>query len=227
MLENTTVVMLCVSLRTHSLICTVAKQLHTLRGKQQFTLISTCCRKRSNTATIFCKLLRLQHLKLTLIWLSVLNLFSVISAAHPRFFNQLYAGMEPYSMVASFIVEALKPSLWVTHFIVTYSKSHLIVLNQSLKSCKWSNMWFSSVTHTRWLQSLHWWRMLCWGRWWRLSAGRKEEMESSMQVNNHCQKLIFGPLLLWQPLFFFFCYFIPSNTECDICRSLCINAPLL
>lgn len=38
-------------------------------------------------------------------------LFCIIPVAHPRFFNQLYAGMEPYSMVASFIIEALKPSL--------------------------------------------------------------------------------------------------------------------
>uniref|UniRef100_A0A673CIS3 Glutamate decarboxylase like 1 n=1 Tax=Sphaeramia orbicularis TaxID=375764 RepID=A0A673CIS3_9TELE len=35
-----------------------------------------------------------------------------VKTTHPRFFNQLYAGMEPYSMVASFIIEALKPSLY-------------------------------------------------------------------------------------------------------------------
>ncbi|KAI3361508.1 hypothetical protein L3Q82_013658 [Scortum barcoo] len=31
-----------------------------------------------------------------------------VKTTHPRFFNQLYAGLEPYSMVASFITEALK-----------------------------------------------------------------------------------------------------------------------
>lgn len=37
--------------------------------------------------------------------------FSSVFSDHPRFFNQLYAGMDYYSLVARFITEALNPSV--------------------------------------------------------------------------------------------------------------------
>lgn len=37
--------------------------------------------------------------------------FSSLFSGHPRFFNQLYAGIDYYSLVARFITEALNPSV--------------------------------------------------------------------------------------------------------------------
>lgn len=42
---------------------------------------------------------------------SVIACFSSIFSGHPRFFNQLYAGIDYYSLVARFITEALNPSV--------------------------------------------------------------------------------------------------------------------
>lgn len=42
---------------------------------------------------------------------SVTACFSSIFSDHPRFFNQLYAGIDYYSLVARFITEALNPSV--------------------------------------------------------------------------------------------------------------------
>lgn len=42
---------------------------------------------------------------------SVAACFSFIFSDHPRFYNQLYAGIDYYSLVARFITEALNPSV--------------------------------------------------------------------------------------------------------------------
>eukprot|EP00062_Callorhinchus_milii_P005568 gi/632945142/ref/XP_007887890.1/ PREDICTED: glutamate decarboxylase-like protein 1 [Callorhinchus milii] len=45
-----------------------------------------------------------------------------VKTSHPRFFNQLYAGMDHYSLVARFVTEALNPSVY------TYEVSPVFVL---------------------------------------------------------------------------------------------------
>ncbi|XP_069051324.1 acidic amino acid decarboxylase GADL1 [Lepisosteus oculatus] len=45
-----------------------------------------------------------------------------VKTGHPRFFNQLYAGLDPYSLVGRFITEALNPSVY------TYEVSPVFVL---------------------------------------------------------------------------------------------------
>ncbi|XP_029442316.1 acidic amino acid decarboxylase GADL1 isoform X2 [Rhinatrema bivittatum] len=45
-----------------------------------------------------------------------------VKTSHPRFFNQLYAGMDHYSLVARFITEALNPSVY------TYEVSPVFLL---------------------------------------------------------------------------------------------------
>lgn len=41
----------------------------------------------------------------------VIACFLSVFSGHPRFFNQLYAGIDYYSLVARFITEALNPSV--------------------------------------------------------------------------------------------------------------------
>ncbi|OXB68149.1 hypothetical protein ASZ78_008667 [Callipepla squamata] len=53
---------------------------------------------------------------------SVTACFSSIFSDHPRFFNQLYAGIDYYSLVARFITEALNPSVY------TYEVSPVFLL---------------------------------------------------------------------------------------------------
>ncbi|XP_044064037.1 acidic amino acid decarboxylase GADL1-like isoform X2 [Siniperca chuatsi] len=57
--------------------------------------------------------------------------------AHPRFFNQLYAGMEPYSMVASFITEALKPSLYTYEVAPVFTLMEDAVLRKMIEMIGW------------------------------------------------------------------------------------------
>uniref|UniRef100_H2ZUT1 Glutamate decarboxylase like 1 n=1 Tax=Latimeria chalumnae TaxID=7897 RepID=H2ZUT1_LATCH len=45
-----------------------------------------------------------------------------VKTSHPRFYNQLYAGMDPYSLVARFVTEAVNPSVY------TYEVSPVFVL---------------------------------------------------------------------------------------------------
>ncbi|XP_075443133.1 acidic amino acid decarboxylase GADL1 isoform X3 [Ascaphus truei] len=47
-----------------------------------------------------------------------------VKTSHPRFFNQLYAGMDHYSLAARFITEALNPSVY------TYEVSPVFILTE-------------------------------------------------------------------------------------------------
>nr|XP_046254789.1 acidic amino acid decarboxylase GADL1-like [Scatophagus argus] len=60
-----------------------------------------------------------------------------VKTTHPRFFNQLYAGMEPYSMVASFIVEALKPSLYTYEVSPVFTLVEDTVLRKIMEVIGW------------------------------------------------------------------------------------------
>ncbi|XP_040901007.1 acidic amino acid decarboxylase GADL1-like isoform X2 [Toxotes jaculatrix] len=60
-----------------------------------------------------------------------------VKTTHPRFFNQLYAGMEPYSMVASFIVEALKPSLYTYEVSPVFTLMEEAVLRKMMEIIGW------------------------------------------------------------------------------------------
>ncbi|KAG8010350.1 Acidic amino acid decarboxylase GADL1, partial [Nibea albiflora] len=60
-----------------------------------------------------------------------------VKTTHPRFFNQLYAGMEPYSMVASFIVEALKPSLYTYEVAPVFLLMEEAVLKKMMEVVGW------------------------------------------------------------------------------------------
>uniref|UniRef100_A0A4W6EU41 Glutamate decarboxylase like 1 n=1 Tax=Lates calcarifer TaxID=8187 RepID=A0A4W6EU41_LATCA len=60
-----------------------------------------------------------------------------IKTTHPRFFNQLYAGMEPYSMVASFITEALKPSLYTYEVAPVFTLIEDAVLRKMMEMIGW------------------------------------------------------------------------------------------
>ncbi|XP_070767346.1 acidic amino acid decarboxylase GADL1-like [Enoplosus armatus] len=60
-----------------------------------------------------------------------------VKTTHPRFFNQLYAGMEPYSMVASFIVEALKPSLYTYEVAPVFTLMEDAVLRKMMEMVGW------------------------------------------------------------------------------------------
>uniref|UniRef100_A0A3Q1EHP8 Cysteine sulfinic acid decarboxylase n=1 Tax=Acanthochromis polyacanthus TaxID=80966 RepID=A0A3Q1EHP8_9TELE len=60
-----------------------------------------------------------------------------VKTSHPRFFNQLYAGMEPYSMVASFIAEALKPSLYTYEVAPVFTLMEDAVLRKMKELIGW------------------------------------------------------------------------------------------
>ncbi|XP_038568198.1 acidic amino acid decarboxylase GADL1-like isoform X2 [Micropterus salmoides] len=60
-----------------------------------------------------------------------------VKTTHPRFFNQLYAGMEPYSMVASFIAEALKPSLYTYEVAPVFTLMEGAVLKKMMEMIGW------------------------------------------------------------------------------------------
>ncbi|XP_047453817.1 acidic amino acid decarboxylase GADL1-like [Mugil cephalus] len=60
-----------------------------------------------------------------------------VKTTHPRFFNQLYAGMEPYSLGASFIAEALKPSLYTYEVAPVFSLMEEAVLRKMMELVGW------------------------------------------------------------------------------------------
>uniref|UniRef100_A0A3Q4GP28 Glutamate decarboxylase like 1 n=1 Tax=Neolamprologus brichardi TaxID=32507 RepID=A0A3Q4GP28_NEOBR len=62
-----------------------------------------------------------------------------VKTTHPRFFNQLYAGMEPYSMVASFIIEALKPSLYTYEVAPVFTLVEEAVLKKMMELIGWKD----------------------------------------------------------------------------------------
>ncbi|XP_037639540.1 acidic amino acid decarboxylase GADL1-like isoform X2 [Sebastes umbrosus] len=60
-----------------------------------------------------------------------------VKTTHPHFFNQLYAGMEPYSLVASFITEALKPSLYTYEMAPVFTLMEDAVLKKMMEMIGW------------------------------------------------------------------------------------------
>ncbi|XP_076009942.1 acidic amino acid decarboxylase GADL1-like [Genypterus blacodes] len=60
-----------------------------------------------------------------------------VKTTHPRFFNQLYAGMEPYSMVASFIIDAIKPSLYTYEVAPVFTVMEEAVLRKMMAMIGW------------------------------------------------------------------------------------------
>uniref|UniRef100_A0A669CQY8 Glutamate decarboxylase like 1 n=1 Tax=Oreochromis niloticus TaxID=8128 RepID=A0A669CQY8_ORENI len=62
-----------------------------------------------------------------------------VKTTHPRFFNQLYAGMDPYSMVASFIIEALKPSLYTYEVAPVFTLVEEAVLKKMMELIGWKD----------------------------------------------------------------------------------------
>ncbi|XP_028327522.1 cysteine sulfinic acid decarboxylase isoform X1 [Gouania willdenowi] len=60
-----------------------------------------------------------------------------VKTTHPRFFNQLFAGMEPYSLVASVIVEALKPSLYTYEVAPVFTLVENAVLRKMMELIGW------------------------------------------------------------------------------------------
>ncbi|KAM7420139.1 hypothetical protein PAMA_014718 [Pampus argenteus] len=60
-----------------------------------------------------------------------------VKTSHPRFFNQLYAGMEPYSMVASFITEAIKTSIYTYEVAPVFTLMEDAVLRKMMEMIGW------------------------------------------------------------------------------------------
>nr|XP_020462422.1 acidic amino acid decarboxylase GADL1 [Monopterus albus] len=60
-----------------------------------------------------------------------------IKTGHRHFFNQLYAGMEPYSMVASFITEAIKTSLYTYEVAPVFTLMEETVLRKMIEMVGW------------------------------------------------------------------------------------------
>uniref|UniRef100_A0A3B3ZJD5 Uncharacterized protein n=1 Tax=Periophthalmus magnuspinnatus TaxID=409849 RepID=A0A3B3ZJD5_9GOBI len=62
-----------------------------------------------------------------------------VKTVHPRFFNQLFAGMEPYSMAASFIIEALKPSIYTYEVAPVFTLMEKVVLKKMIEVIGWED----------------------------------------------------------------------------------------
>ncbi|KAM3613538.1 uncharacterized protein V6R79_001117 [Siganus canaliculatus] len=60
-----------------------------------------------------------------------------VKTTHPRFFNQLFAGLEPYSLVASFIIETLKPSLYTYEVAPVFTLVEEVVLRKMIEIIGW------------------------------------------------------------------------------------------
>uniref|UniRef100_A0A672H800 Acidic amino acid decarboxylase GADL1-like n=1 Tax=Salarias fasciatus TaxID=181472 RepID=A0A672H800_SALFA len=60
-----------------------------------------------------------------------------VKTTHPRFFNQLFAGLEPYSLVASCIVEALKPSAYTYEVGPVFTLVEDAVLRKMMELVGW------------------------------------------------------------------------------------------
>lgn len=56
---------------------------------------------------------------------------------HPRFFNQLYAGMDPYSLVGRFLTEAINPSLYTYEVAPVFILTEEAVLTKMFEIIGW------------------------------------------------------------------------------------------
>ncbi|KAG7469883.1 hypothetical protein MATL_G00133520 [Megalops atlanticus] len=62
-----------------------------------------------------------------------------VKTGHPRFFNQLYAGMDPYSLVGRFITEAINPSLYTYEVAPVFVLTEEAVLKKMMEFLGWDN----------------------------------------------------------------------------------------
>uniref|UniRef100_A0A7N6APH9 Glutamate decarboxylase like 1 n=1 Tax=Anabas testudineus TaxID=64144 RepID=A0A7N6APH9_ANATE len=60
-----------------------------------------------------------------------------VKTTHPRFFNQLYAGMDPYSMVGSFITEAITTSLYTYEVAPVFTLMEDTLLRKMIEMIGW------------------------------------------------------------------------------------------
>ncbi|XP_078520065.1 acidic amino acid decarboxylase GADL1 [Lissotriton helveticus] len=60
-----------------------------------------------------------------------------VKTSHPRFFNQLYAGMDHYSLVARFITEALNPSIYTYEVSPVFLLVEEAVLTKMIEFIGW------------------------------------------------------------------------------------------
>ncbi|XP_010891028.1 acidic amino acid decarboxylase GADL1 [Esox lucius] len=61
-----------------------------------------------------------------------------VKTGHPRFFNQLYAGLDPYSLVGRFITEALNPSLYTYEVAPVFILTEEAVLKKMIEIIGWT-----------------------------------------------------------------------------------------
>lgn len=62
-----------------------------------------------------------------------------VKTGHPRFYNQLYAGMDHYSLVARFITEALNPSVYTYEVAPTFVLMEETVLKKMRELVGWAD----------------------------------------------------------------------------------------
>ncbi|KAK2844058.1 hypothetical protein Q5P01_010717 [Channa striata] len=60
-----------------------------------------------------------------------------VKSTHPRFFNQLFAGMEPYSLVASFINETIKTSVYTYEMAPVFTLMEDALLRKMIEVIGW------------------------------------------------------------------------------------------
>ncbi|KAJ8385670.1 hypothetical protein AAFF_G00183830 [Aldrovandia affinis] len=60
-----------------------------------------------------------------------------VKTGHPRFFNQLYAGLDPYSLVGRFITEAINPSLYTYEVAPVFVLTEEAVLRKMMEFVGW------------------------------------------------------------------------------------------
>ncbi|XP_045552186.1 acidic amino acid decarboxylase GADL1 isoform X1 [Salmo salar] len=60
-----------------------------------------------------------------------------VKTGHPLFFNQLYAGMDPYSLVGRFITEAINPSLYTYEVAPVFLLTEEAVLKKMIEIIGW------------------------------------------------------------------------------------------
>ncbi|XP_029600199.1 acidic amino acid decarboxylase GADL1-like isoform X1 [Salmo trutta] len=62
-----------------------------------------------------------------------------VKTGHPLFFNQLYAGMDPYSLVGRFITEAINPSLYTYEVAPVFLLTEEAVLKKMIEIIGWQD----------------------------------------------------------------------------------------
>ncbi|XP_037533250.1 acidic amino acid decarboxylase GADL1-like [Nematolebias whitei] len=62
-----------------------------------------------------------------------------VKTTHPRFFNQLFAGMDPYSLVASLITETIKTSVYTYEVAPVFTLMEEVVLKKMIEIVGWED----------------------------------------------------------------------------------------